>query len=163
MKDLLLRGSGVVGISNLKISCCYLADYVKEIYVIHLPGVRPRAVLKTSGTVSSNTDRPWPVNNIFISFFPRMKARSEWSESCWLVRTAIFLFYGDHKTANEDIRLVCSYVFNISMFTITYEKTSSRRSSRTLFLFNCFPLVGLKCSFAHLPSLRHRHFAVFLR
>ena len=30
---------------------------------------RPWAVLKTSGTVSSNADRPRPVNNIFISLF----------------------------------------------------------------------------------------------
>ena len=29
-------------------------------------GLRPRAVLKTSGTVSSHTDRPSPVNNIYI-------------------------------------------------------------------------------------------------
>ena len=28
-------------------------------------GRKPRAVLKTEGTVSSNTDRPRPVNNIF--------------------------------------------------------------------------------------------------
>ena len=28
---------------------------------------RPRAVLKTEGTVFRNTHRPWPVNNIFIS------------------------------------------------------------------------------------------------
>ena len=32
-------------------------------------GRRPRAVLKTKGTVFSHTDRPSPVNNIFI-FFP---------------------------------------------------------------------------------------------
>ena len=32
-------------------------------------GRRPRAVLKTSGTVFSHTDRPSPVNNMFI-FFP---------------------------------------------------------------------------------------------
>ena len=31
-------------------------------------GLRPRAVLKTSGTVFPNTDRPRPVNNIFIYF-----------------------------------------------------------------------------------------------
>ena len=34
-------------------------------------GLRPRAVLKTSGTVFSHTDRPSPVNNIFI-FFGRL-------------------------------------------------------------------------------------------
>ena len=32
-------------------------------------GLRPRAVLKIKGTVFSHTDRPSPVNNIFI-FFP---------------------------------------------------------------------------------------------
>ena len=31
-------------------------------------GLRPRAVLKTKGTVFSHTDRPSPVNNIFIFF-----------------------------------------------------------------------------------------------
>ena len=31
-------------------------------------GGRPRAVLKTKGTVFSHTDRPSPVNNIFIFF-----------------------------------------------------------------------------------------------
>ena len=31
-------------------------------------GRRPRAVLETEGTVFSNTDRPRPVNNIFIYF-----------------------------------------------------------------------------------------------
>ena len=29
-------------------------------------GRRPRAVLKTKGTVFSHTDRPRPVNNLFI-------------------------------------------------------------------------------------------------
>ena len=32
-------------------------------------GLRPRAILKTEGTVFPNTDRPRPVNNVFI-FFP---------------------------------------------------------------------------------------------
>ena len=32
-------------------------------------GRRPRAILKTEGTVFPNTDRPRPVNNVFI-FFP---------------------------------------------------------------------------------------------
>ena len=31
-------------------------------------GRRPRAVVKTKGTVFSHTDRPSPVNNIFIFF-----------------------------------------------------------------------------------------------
>ena len=31
-------------------------------------GLRPRAVLKTSGTVFLNTDRPRPANNIYIYF-----------------------------------------------------------------------------------------------
>ena len=31
-------------------------------------GRRPRAVLKTEGTVFLNTDRPRPANNIFIFF-----------------------------------------------------------------------------------------------
>ena len=57
-----------------------------EIYIYYLPagrsvlrktvpevlstarGRRPRAVLKTEGTVFLNTDRPRPANNIFIFF-----------------------------------------------------------------------------------------------
>ena len=31
-------------------------------------GHRPRAILKTEGTVFPNTDRPRPVNNVFIFF-----------------------------------------------------------------------------------------------
>ena len=31
-------------------------------------GRRPRAILKTEGTVFPNTDRPRPVNNVFIFF-----------------------------------------------------------------------------------------------
>ena len=34
-------------------------------------GCRPRAVLKTEGTVFPNTDRPRPANNVFIIFFRR--------------------------------------------------------------------------------------------
>ena len=36
--------------------------------------LRPGTVLKTEGTVSSNTDRPKPANNVFILFHMRMKA-----------------------------------------------------------------------------------------
>ena len=36
-------------------------------------GRRPRAVLKTEGTVFPNTDRPRLVNNIFIFFLNRTK------------------------------------------------------------------------------------------
>ena len=32
------------------------------------PSHRPQAVHKTEGTVFPNTDQPWMVNNIFISF-----------------------------------------------------------------------------------------------
>ena len=32
-------------------------------------GRRPRAILKTEGTVFPNTDRPRPVNNVFIFYF----------------------------------------------------------------------------------------------
>ena len=32
------------------------------------PGRRPRAILKTEGTVFPTTDRPRPVNNVFIFF-----------------------------------------------------------------------------------------------
>ena len=35
-------------------------------------GRRPRAVLKTEGTVFPNTDRPRPANNVFIFFFRRV-------------------------------------------------------------------------------------------
>ena len=35
-------------------------------------GRRPRAVLKTEGTVFPNTDLPRPANNVFIIFFRRV-------------------------------------------------------------------------------------------
>ena len=38
------------------------------IYVICRLGGRPRAVLKTEGTVFPNTDRPRLANNVFIFF-----------------------------------------------------------------------------------------------
>ena len=41
----------------------------KNIYILFAGReVRPRAVLKTEGTVFLNTDRPRPANNIFIFF-----------------------------------------------------------------------------------------------
>ena len=40
MKDLLQRGRAVVEISNLRISRCYLADYVKEMYLILMRAAR---------------------------------------------------------------------------------------------------------------------------
>ena len=124
--------------------------------------LRPRAVLNTSGTVSSNTDRPRPMNNIFI-FFLSIKARSEWSGSCWLVRTVIVLLYVHHKTANQDIQLACSYVFNFFVFAYQLGKKHLQTFKSYCFFFKlCFPLVGLKSSFAHLPSQRHRPFADFL-
>ena len=42
-------------------------------------GLRPRAVLKTSGTVFPYTDRPRPVNNVFI--FSGISFR--WNEANW--------------------------------------------------------------------------------
>ena len=60
--------------------------YVKTVYICYLPagrsvlgktvpevlstarGRRPRAVLKTKGTVFPNTDQPRPANNVFIFF-----------------------------------------------------------------------------------------------
>ena len=45
-------------------------------------GRRPRAVLKTKGTVFSHTDRPSPVNNMFI-FFPAVN---------WFYRVLMGLF-----------------------------------------------------------------------
>ena len=41
--------------------------------VLDTRGRRPRAVLKTEGTVFSNTDRPRLVNNIFIFFYNTTK------------------------------------------------------------------------------------------
>ena len=40
-------------------------------------GRRPRAVLKTEGTVFPNTDRPKLVNNIFIFFLQHNKRRTK--------------------------------------------------------------------------------------
>ena len=45
-------------------------------------GLESRAVLKTKGTVFSHTDRPSPVNNMFI-FFPAVN---------WFYRVLIGLF-----------------------------------------------------------------------
>ena len=58
-----------------KINICYLPGG-RSVWEKAVPevlstarGRRPRAVLKTKGTVFSHADRPSPVNNIFI-FFP---------------------------------------------------------------------------------------------
>ena len=61
--------------NNLKyINICYspagrsvLGKTVPEV-LSTTRGRRPRAVLETEGTVFPNTDRPRPVNNIFIYF-----------------------------------------------------------------------------------------------
>ena len=39
--------------------------YLVDIFMLF---IGPRAVLKTKGTVFSHTDRPSPVNNMFIFF-----------------------------------------------------------------------------------------------
>ena len=44
-----------------------LGKTVPEVLSMAL-GRRPRAILKTEGAVYPNTDRPRPVNNIFIFF-----------------------------------------------------------------------------------------------
>ena len=50
----------------------FLVNFAPEyIYVICWLGGRPRAVLKTEGTVFPNTDRPRPANNVFIFFLPK--------------------------------------------------------------------------------------------
>ena len=56
------------------VNICYLPGG-RSVWEITVPeglstarGRRPRAVLKTKGTVFSHTDRPSPVNNIFIFF-----------------------------------------------------------------------------------------------
>ena len=63
-------GSTCEGINNI----CYLPGG-RSVWEKTVPevlstarGRRPRAVLKTKGTVFSHTDRPSPVNNIFIFF-----------------------------------------------------------------------------------------------
>ena len=110
-------------------------------------GRTPRAVLKTEGTVSSNTDPPRPVNNILL-FFPRMKARSKSSESCWLVCTVIFLCYVQLKTANQDIKLICSYVFNFSVSLILRKSLIQTFKSYSVFCL-CFRLVGINVVLCH--------------
>ena len=40
-------------------------------------GLRPRAVLKTSGTVFPNTDRPRPANNIYVFATRFQQSRKE--------------------------------------------------------------------------------------
>ena len=50
-------------------------------------GCRPRAVLKTEGTVFPNTDRPRPANNVFIIFFRRVLCKQF---LCGIFTAAIF-------------------------------------------------------------------------
>jgi len=64
--------------SSYSVSICYLpagrsvlGKTVLEV-LSTARGRRPRAVLKTSGTVFPNTDRPRPANNVFIIFFRRV-------------------------------------------------------------------------------------------
>ena len=61
-------------LTQVNIYICYLPGG-KSVWEKTVPevlstarGRRPRAVLKTKGTVVSHTDRPSPVNNIFIFF-----------------------------------------------------------------------------------------------
>ena len=63
-----------VGVVVRVINICYLPGG-RSVWEKTVPevlstarGRRPRAVLKTKGTVFSHTDRPSPVNNIFIFF-----------------------------------------------------------------------------------------------
>ena len=67
------------GKNTVKIHICYspagrsvLGKTVPEV-LDTARGRRPRAVLKTEGTVFPNTDRPRHVNNIFIFFLNRTK------------------------------------------------------------------------------------------
>ena len=62
------------GVIIIIINICYspagravLGKTVPEVSSTAL-GLRPRAVVETEGTVFPNTDRPRPVNNIFIYF-----------------------------------------------------------------------------------------------
>ena len=50
-------------------------------------GRRPRAVLKSGGTVFPNTDRSRPANNVFIIFFRRVLCKQF---LCWIFTAAIF-------------------------------------------------------------------------
>ena len=66
--------AGEFTLSTLLIDICYLPGG-RSVWEKTVPevlstarGRRPRAVLKTKGTVFSHTDRPSPVNNIFIFF-----------------------------------------------------------------------------------------------
>ena len=76
-----------------------MAGHVCHIHICYLPGGRtvwektvpevlstargrrPRAVLKTKGTVFSHTDRPSPVNNIFIFSCSKLVLQST---SAWI-------------------------------------------------------------------------------
>ena len=56
------------------INICYLpaGRSVLGKTVPKVSSMRPRAVLKTEGTVFPNTDRPRPANDVFIFFFRRV-------------------------------------------------------------------------------------------
>ena len=49
--------------------------------------LRPRAVLKTEGTVFPNKDRPRPANNVFIFFFRGVLCKQL---LCWIFTAAFF-------------------------------------------------------------------------
>ena len=96
---LIAKGGGCCRVGNhqMKEICCVIVEAFNEdvnsrsIYICYSPagrsvlgktvpevldtarGRRPRAVLKTEGTVFPNTDRPKLVNNIFIFFYNTTK------------------------------------------------------------------------------------------
>ena len=67
LDKLVIQTSSILYIYYLPAGRSVLRKTVPEV-LSTARGGRPRAVLKTEGTVFLNTDRPRPANNIFIFF-----------------------------------------------------------------------------------------------
>ena len=61
-------------------------------------GRRPRAVLKTKGTVFSHTDRPSPVNNIFIFSCSKLVLQST---NAWVVYATLVIESACAPSSND--------------------------------------------------------------
>ena len=93
---------------------------MKNIYVIYRAGgpygkkivplvlSRPRAVLKTKGTVFSHTDRPSPVNNMFIFFFPAVN---------WFYRVLMVCLFTQLLSLNRLARRLLTICKNLIVAT----------------------------------------------
>ena len=85
-------------------------------------------------------------------YFPQNEGKKRMKRE-WLARRHRHLPLLCHnETANQDIKLVCSHVFNFSVFA---HLTKKPPPDVLYFFKTVFPLNGIKCSFAYLPTLKH--------